>query len=310
MSRGFESHPGLSGLDSLGDDEGPAERISTEQARALVRGVVWRAGPVRRPRAKWPRWARTSAIVLAAAAAATSAAAAYRGSWRAAWPFTKAEVPGSTSARATAPSLAPAAGAPRVERETDLEEAPVSPPIEEALQEAPSVRDRAARPRSAARSGGRRLASPSVVTERPAVSNAPRSAPVEPAPPAPEPEAAGTLARANAARGARRYAAALSLYSSVIDDYPDSAQAQAARIAAADLALAHSRDPDRAQQLYAEAMRRGGELAAEASFGIAESQRARGDRSAELTALDEFLRRHPSHALARVARQRRAELRR
>lgn len=302
MSRGVEPRQEwLSGLDPLDDDEGPALRISPEQGRALVRAVVGARRPGAAARS-WPRWARTAAIALMAAATATSAAAAYRGGWRAVWPFAE-----GAERVAPPPPPAPAAKRPTAVADPDPPAPALAPAPAAAPPEASSASGSDAEPRVVSRPARRRVPSPSAA-ERPAASEVRES--VRESAPRAEVEAAGALARANAARGARRYAEALSLYSSVIDAYPSSAPAQAARVAAADIALEHQRDVARARRLYAEAVKRGGELAAEARFGLAQAERARGDRSAERVALDEFLRHHPSHALGRVARQRRAELER
>lgn len=116
--------------------------------------------------------------------------------------------------------------------------------------------------------------------------------------------AADRLAEANALRGQRRYREALDLYSEVIERYPGSIQSSAARVAAAAIRLEQFGDVQGAERLYREAKTSGGQLTAEAQFGLAEVARARGDASAESSALEEFLRLYPGNPLGAAARRR------
>jgi hypothetical protein len=125
-------------------------------------------------------------------------------------------------------------------------------------------------------------------------------------------ERAGTtedlLAAANALRAARQWAAAAGEYERVVKVAPESAAAQAARIAAAELRLEHLGDPLRAEQGFLDARRRGGPLAEEALWGVARARRARGEGPGERAALQAFLQEFPAGAMEPQARARLAEL--
>jgi len=116
--------------------------------------------------------------------------------------------------------------------------------------------------------------------------------------------AADQLAEANALRGRHRYRQALDLYLRVIERYPSSMQASAARVAAAAMRLEQFGDVQGAERLYREAKTTGGELTAEAQFGLAEVFRARNDANAERQALHEFTARYPDNPLKSVAERR------
>lgn len=116
------------------------------------------------------------------------------------------------------------------------------------------------------------------------------------------------LERANELRAQRRWAQSETAYEQVVRVAPSSSAAQAARIAAGELRLEELGDPRGAERLFAAADRRGGPLDEEAAWGIAEARRALGDRSGERAALEEFLRRFPSAAMAPRARARLKEI--
>jgi TolA-binding protein len=112
------------------------------------------------------------------------------------------------------------------------------------------------------------------------------------------------LEQANRLRREQRYAEALTVYLQVAADYPRSLQAQAARVAAADIKLEHLRDAAGAQQLYNAASQQGGALSEEAAFGLAESHRQTGDVKREREALERFVVSYPNSPSAPRARQR------
>jgi tetratricopeptide (TPR) repeat protein len=116
--------------------------------------------------------------------------------------------------------------------------------------------------------------------------------------------AADRLAAANALRAEHRYREALALYSEVIELYPNSMQASVSRVAAAEIRLERFGDIDGAERLYREAKTKGGELTAEAQFGIAQVFRARSDAAGERRALQEFVARHPESPLVSAAERR------
>jgi tetratricopeptide (TPR) repeat protein len=116
--------------------------------------------------------------------------------------------------------------------------------------------------------------------------------------------AADRLAAANSLRSRHRYREALALYSQVIEIDPNGIQASAARVAAAEMKLEQFGDIAGAERLYREAKTQGGELTAEAQFGLSQVARARGDAPAERRALQDFLARHPESPLVSAARRR------
>ena len=116
--------------------------------------------------------------------------------------------------------------------------------------------------------------------------------------------AADRLAAANSLRSRHRYREALALYSQVIESDPNGIQASAARVAAAEMKLEQFGDIAGAERLYREAKTQGGELTAEAQFGLSQVARARGDAPAERRALQDFLARHPESPLVSAARRR------
>ncbi|MEO8177966.1 MAG: hypothetical protein ABI895_03945 [Deltaproteobacteria bacterium] len=116
--------------------------------------------------------------------------------------------------------------------------------------------------------------------------------------------AADRLAAANSLRSRHRYREALALYLEVIEIAPNGMQAGVARVAAAEMLLEHVGDVAGAERLYREARTQGGELTAEAQFGLSQVARARADAPGERRALQDFLTRHPESPLAAAARRR------
>ena len=90
----------------------------------------------------------------------------------------------------------------------------------------------------------------------------------------------------------------------VIETDPNGMQASVARVAAADMQLEQFGDVAGAERLYREAKTQGGELTAEAQFGLAQVARVRGDVPGERRALQDFLGRHPESPLSAAARRR------
>jgi len=128
----------------------------------------------------------------------------------------------------------------------------------------------------------------------------------EPLPPAlaPAPERAAAssrdlLQRANRLRARGEWQKAERVYAEVARSSAVPHDAYAARVAAASLRLERLGDPRRALELFRAALREQprGALAEEARFGIAECQRALGDRAAEAQALRELLALHPASVL-------------
>ncbi|MCA9675148.1 MAG: hypothetical protein KC464_08950, partial [Myxococcales bacterium] len=91
------------------------------------------------------------------------------------------------------------------------------------------------------------------------------------------------LARANQARGARKWRDADALYARVVAEHGDSASAQVALVASAALHLEHLGDARGAARRYRDALgrRARGGVAEEARYGLAEAYRALGDATAE-----------------------------
>ncbi len=135
-----------------------------------------------------------------------------------------------------------------------------------------------------------------------------RSRALQPSPAPTSPE--DGLAVANGLRAERRWDAAERAYLAVVGRFPSSEQAYAARLAAADLQLSHTRRPARALASYQAALaaRPAGPLAAQARFGIARSLRRLGRTVEERRALEAYLAAHPDDLRASSARARIAEL--
>jgi hypothetical protein len=124
---------------------------------------------------------------------------------------------------------------------------------------------------------------------------------------APPGELSDLLAHANDLRAARRWRDAMLMYERVASTRPSSAEAYAARVAAADLRLEQLGDPAGALRLYRAARTaKGGDgrLDEQVRWGIARSTRALGDARAEGNALEDYLSRYPDGLFAPDARQR------
>ena len=130
---------------------------------------------------------------------------------------------------------------------------------------------------------------------------------VEPVEPAFDPGA--VLRDANRWRAEGRYEKAVRLYSQVAKK-AQGQDAYVATIAAAGLQLDHLNSPRKALRLYRHALRMmpSGPLSGTARFGIATSLRAMGHRDAEKSALQDFLKLHPSDPQHARAEARLSEL--
>jgi hypothetical protein len=283
-----DSSPGeadVAGLDALDGEHGPARPLSAHEAARVTDRVMrqlelaTRVGSEasRGPRSalgrqlrRWPRWL----LVGAGATLATAAAAVYGTDWLSPSPQASNGNRADHSLREEAP------------REEALqEEVPRDEPRPTTPEDSidPDGRPTHAPPESSTGDHGRDARTIAHESRR----------------------AADHLARANALRGEHRYREALDRYLYVVSEYPGSMQGQAARLAAAAIRLEQLTDIDGAEELY-QAVRQtsDGELAAQASFGLAEVARARADRGAETRALREFLTHHGGHPLAAAARRR------
>jgi TolA-binding protein len=118
--------------------------------------------------------------------------------------------------------------------------------------------------------------------------------------------AADLLGEANRARMERRFAAALDAYRRVIASFPETRQAQIARVSAGDLELERG-DPSAAEQLFSRAVR-DADVGAEALFGLAEAYRVQQRVVEERRALVLFGQRYPSNPLALAAQRRLSQL--
>jgi tetratricopeptide (TPR) repeat protein len=254
---------------------GPARRLSQLQAAQLAAAVVQRAlAPLPARRAKAPRRLTLAAAAVALLFFSLGAAAA-----------------GLLVRYVVLPRLAaPPAPAPRGKAALwPLPPVP-EPAIPEELEAQPEP--------------GQQSALPSLT---PSVPSAPRERAIaRVVRPLPE----DLLAQANDQRRVRNWADADRLYRAVAQRYPGSDAAVVAEIASGTLHLEHLGDPDGAFSAWSRALslRPAGPLAEEARWGLAEAQRARGDKAAERAALGEFLARHPESVLAPAARRRKAEL--
>jgi hypothetical protein len=289
----------IPGLEPLDGGAGPALSLGEGEAKLLVARVLDRHGALA-PKGRLLRWRRVPTLAVGIVVASTAAAAAYQRSWPNKW-FA------ATEARAPAPAVAP----PKRSRVAPaVTPVPASPPSDASLTEQRTAEAVAEEPSPSLPKVGARRHVPARASSRVAP---PTSSPAVAAKPALEPavsvpEAADRLERANTLRGERRFGPALQAYLAVVQRYPNSLQAQAARVAAASLSLEHFSDGEGAERLYSEAAARGTELSAEAAFGIAESHRARGDAERESAALRGFLRAHPQSPLVAVAERRLREL--
>jgi hypothetical protein len=118
--------------------------------------------------------------------------------------------------------------------------------------------------------------------------------------------AADLLGVANRARAERRFDAAIDAYRRVIEHFPNTRQAQIARVSAGDLELERG-DPRAAELLFYGAVR-DADVGAEALFGLAEAYRGEARVVEERRALVLFGQRHPSNPLAPAVRRRLSEI--
>lgn len=144
-----------------------------------------------------------------------------------------------------------------------------------------------------------------VVTEVPP---APAPAPAPP-PPGVVPEnlpPADLLAFANVRRTRREWREADLFYRATVSRFPGTDAAMVAAVASASLHLQHLDDAAGALAIFQRTLgaRQAGPVAEEARWGIAEAHRALGDPGAEALALRDFLRHHPTSALAPAAERR------
>jgi tetratricopeptide (TPR) repeat protein len=263
-------------LPSLDAQAGPARPLSEQEFALFAARIEQQFSRPVPPRSRRLPGRR---ILLVAATFAASAAAAVYGV-----AVLQSEGP------SVAPNVLPGQSTPPPALEAPALEAPTL--------EAPAQPTRAA-PADAAAS--------ELPSERPARLNAaqatsksaPRSNSVRSRSPADD-----RLAAANALRGERRYREAIGAYLQVIELDPDGMPAAVARVAAAEMRLEHFGDVAGAEQLYRQAKTRGGELTAEAQFGLAQVFRARAETGRERRALEEFVARHPQSPLVAAARRR------
>lgn len=114
------------------------------------------------------------------------------------------------------------------------------------------------------------------------------------------------LKLANAAREQRDYARARQLYARAVEASPESDEAYAANVAAADLEREHLGDASAALTRYATVLRArpNGPLAEQAQLGMARAYGVLGDRARESAAWRALLRSHPSSWFAGEAQAR------
>jgi hypothetical protein len=114
------------------------------------------------------------------------------------------------------------------------------------------------------------------------------------------------LVEGNRLRAERRWDKADEAYGQAVRSAPHGPSAYVARVASAAVRLEHLHDARGALSLYRAALREQpqGSLREEVLFGIAEAQRALGNREAERAALEHFLREYPSSPLAGQAKSR------
>lgn len=117
------------------------------------------------------------------------------------------------------------------------------------------------------------------------------------------------LEEGNRMRAERRWARADEAYSRALESAPRSQTAYVARVASAAVRLEHLNDARGALSLYRAALRQSpdGALREEILLGIADAERALGDRSAERRALERLLDEYPRSAHGDEARARLAQ---
>jgi hypothetical protein len=183
----------------------------------------------------------------------------------------------SPSQPAAVEAEAPPAAAPRIERPAVVEDAPPPEPEPEPIADEPEAPGPAPTPRRTPRTRG-------------------------------TPE--DLLRIANERRRDKQWRAADALYRDVIASKGAGHSVYVATLASAQIHLDHLDDAVGALRLYRRAVRAlpRGPLAQEARWGVAESQRALGNRGDEREALETFLEHHADSHLAARARARLAEL--
>jgi TolA-binding protein len=320
---------------ALDDRQGPALPIAERRALALVRLARERCAP--EPRGKLLRFPKLPLLGIGVVIATSAAAAALGGFPRllglgfgerdsdakgtdARGSHTAAPIAARDSSAPQAPAAPKqrAPEAPPTPAAVASPAPPQAPPTPAAVAspappEAPSLEAREPpalerpvpappKPRPTARSASPRATARAQRPSRAAANElelvrvpAPDSAP-----------AADLLGVANRARAERRFSAALDAYRRVIARFPETRQAQIARVSAGDLELERA-DPRAAEQLFYGAVR-DADVGAEALFGLAEAYRAEERSAEERRTLERFVERHPESPLVPAARRRLSEL--
>jgi tetratricopeptide (TPR) repeat protein len=118
------------------------------------------------------------------------------------------------------------------------------------------------------------------------------------------------LAHANQLRRARQWGPATAAYERIIRQFPASAEAYSAKVAAASLRLEKLGDPAAARRHYRQALRSpgSGALNEEILWGLSRAERTAGDPRAERATLERLLATHPQTVHAPYARARLRQL--
>lgn len=273
-------------LPSLDDHSGPARRLPSSKAAAMVASIVDTAmRDVPQPTAegtrpdniKPPRTVAASprrvipllaaALVVAAVVGAAAAVITTRY-------FAPAQAPQVAPPSPAVPAPAPSVQSPEIQVPDEIE-----------------------------------MPSEAIESPTPRVKKPPPAPPREKVLP-PDAPAEDVLALANQRRKERAWRDADELYRRVVKQHPRSDAAIVAEVASATLHLEHLGDPAGALAGYRRALkaRPSGGLAEEARWGIAEAYRAQRMPADEARALRTFLDSFPGSALAPAARKRLAEI--
>jgi hypothetical protein len=299
----------LEDLARLDDGYGPAPMIGEAEADALVFGAMRRSGIVTVERCACSRrsgavvWLRRSAVLTSGIVAVTTAAAALVATTGheslARWVGWAAP---DQRARVGVRNAGEARRSQEMEQGTTAQAALVASAAEPSAVQLrlPNESVRALAPSRAVASLSWRATS---------VQNAERAqlaaASSQRATSAQETEpAVDLLAQANRYRRQREYGRALRAYLDVAARYPNTRQAEAARITAADLRLEHLSDAKGAAEQYRAAASGHGQLGEEAAYGLVEAHRAAGRYDLEKRELRRFIARYPASPLAAAARNR------
>lgn len=298
----------LEDLARLDDGQGPAENIGSAQAEALVLGAMRRSGIISvEPRAgnrRWGKvvWLRRNAVLGVGVLAVTTAAAALvAGVGRESLAHWAGSAQPAQHAKASRGPSVPAA------KSADVREQPVALTASAATEpeKAGPLGESARKPEPPRVSSAPRRNGPAEVLR-----SAAQAAPVHVTTAAPDPApAVDVLARANQYRRQRQYGRALRAYLDVVERHPNTRQADAARIAAADLRLEHLADAKGAAEEYMAAASGRGQLGEEAAYGLVEAHRAAGKHDLERMELERFIVRYPASPLAATVRRRLEQLR-